>query len=281
MDGAVINKRLLENLVKSGALDSLHPNRAQLYEGVEGILRHAQNKASDRASKQVSLFGADEKTSALAMPNVPDWRPMERLAQEFEAIGFYLSAHPLDAYSGTLEALQVVKAKDVPTLTAQDCATPIKMAGTVVSKRERIGKRGNKYAFVALSDDTGTFEVMMFSEVLSASRDLLDAGAPVLLTLDAQMEDDKVRLLASRVDSLEKALAARVRNLKIRVSPELPVDKFQDLIAKDGRGKGRIVLETRSNGHWIDVALPGGYAIQSKTFTGLRDMPGVVEMREF
>ena len=281
LDGAVINKRLLENLVKSGALDSLHPNRAQLYEGVEGILRHAQNKASDRASKQVSLFGADEKTSALAMPNVPDWRPMERLAQEFEAIGFYLSAHPLDAYSGTLEALQVVKAKDVPTLTAQDCATPIKMAGTVVSKRERIGKRGNKYAFVALSDDTGTFEVMMFSEVLSASRDLLDAGAPVLLTLDAQMEDDKVRLLASRVDSLEKALAARVRNLKIRVSPELPVDKFQDLIAKDGRGKGRIVLETRSNGHWIDVALPGGYAIQSKTFTGLRDMPGVVEMREF
>ena len=281
VDGAVINKRLLENLVKSGALDSLHPNRAQLFEAVEAILRHAQNKASDRASKQVSLFGADEKTSTLALPNVPDWRPMERLAMEFEAIGFYLSAHPLDAYSGTLESLQVVKAKDLPNLTAKDCTTPIKMAGTVVSKRERIGKRGNKYAFVALSDDTGSFEVMMFSEVLSISRELLDAGAPVLLTLDAQMEDDKIRLLASRVDSLEKALAARVRNLKIRVSSELPVDKLQDLITKDGRGKGRIVLETRSNGHWIDVALPGGYAIQSKTFTGLRDMPGVVEMREF
>ena len=281
LDGGVINKRLLENLVMSGALDSLHPNRAQLFEGVEGVLRHAQSKASDRASKQVSLFGADESTSALALPNVADWRPMERLAEEFAAIGFYLSAHPLDAYAGTLESLNVVKAKDVAFLTAQDCATPIKMAGTLVSKRERVGKRGNKYAFVALSDDTGTFEVMMFSEVLSASRELLDSGAPLLLTLDAQMEEDKVRLLASRVDSLEKAMAARVRNLKIRVAPELPMQELQVLMAADGRGKGRIVLQARTNGHIIEVALPGGYAIQSKTLAGLKNIPGVADIREF
>ena len=281
LDGSVINKRLLENLVKSGALDSIHTNRAQAFEGIEAVLRHAQSKASDRASKQVSLFGTDDTSNKLTLPNVPDWRQMERLSQEFEAIGFYLSAHPLDAYAGTLESLHVVKAKDVPHLTAQECATPIKMAGTVVSKRERVGKRGNKYAFVALSDDTGTFEVMMFSEVLSASRDLLDSGAPVLMIVDAQMEDERVRLLASRVDSLEKAMAARVRNLKIRVGADLPVDEFRQLIAEDGRGKGRIVLLTRSNGHVVEVALPGTYAIQSKTLAGLRDVPGVSEIREF
>ena len=282
LDGSVINKRLLENLVKSGALDSLHANRAQLFESVEGILRYAQSKASDRSSKQVSLFGAEDTASnKLTFPNVPEWRPMEKLANEFEAIGFYLSAHPLDAFSGTLEALQVIKAKDVATLTPQQCATPIKMAGTIVSKRERVGKRGNKYAFVMLSDDTGTFECMMFSEVLSASRDLLESGAPILLTLDAQLEDDKVRLLASRVDSLEKALAARVRNLKLKVLPSLPMDEFQKLLAEDGRGKGRIVLVTRSNGHAVEVALPGGYAIQPKTLAGLRDVPGIAEIREF
>jgi DNA polymerase-3 subunit alpha len=281
LDGAAINKRLLENLIKSGALDSIHANRNQLLEGAESILRHAQSKASDRASKQVSLFGEGDNAQKLALPNVSDWRPMERLSHEFDAIGFYLSAHPLDAYSGTLQSLHVIKAKDVGSLTAQDCATPIKMAGTVVSKRERVGKRGNKYAFVVLSDDTGTFEVMMFSEVLSVSRELLDSGAPVLLMLDAQMEEDKVRLLASRVDSLEKALAARVRNLKIRVAPELPVDEFQKLLAEDGRGKGRIVLLARSNGHVIEVALPGSYAIQPKTLSGLKDIPGILEMREF
>jgi DNA polymerase-3 subunit alpha len=281
LDGSVINKRLLENLTKSGALDSIHPNRGQVFEGIEAVLRHAQSKASDRASKQVSLFGADDTSSKLALPNVPDWRHMERLSQEFEAIGFYLSAHPLDAFSGSLESMGVVKAKDVPLLTAQDCQTPIKMAGTVVSKRERVGKRGNKYAFVALSDDTGTFEVMMFSEVLTQSRELLESGAPVLMIVDAQMEDEKVRLLASRVDSLEKALAGRVRNLKIKVRENLPVDELRQLLLEDGRGKGRVVVTARSNGHVIELALPGTFAIQAKTLAGLKDIPGIVEIREY
>ncbi|MSO73139.1 MAG: DNA polymerase III subunit alpha [Rhodospirillaceae bacterium] len=281
VDGSVINKRLLENLVRSGALDSLHANRAELLEGVEVILRHAQQNASERASKQVSLFGADDKSSRLTLPNVPDWRPMERLSHEFDAIGFYLSAHPLDAYSGTLEALKVVKAKDVSALNAQDCAKPIQMAGTVISKRERVGKRGNKYAFVALTDDSGTFEVMMFSEALTAARELLDSGAPVLLTLDAQLEEDKVRLLASRVDSLEKVLAARVRNLKVKLAVGVPVGELRELIAADGRGKGRIVLTTCVTGQVVEVALPGTYAIQAKTLAGLKNMPGVTEIREF
>ena len=281
LDGGVINKRLLENLVKSGALDSLHANRAQLFESVETILRHAQSKVSDRASKQVSLFGADDSSSQITLPNLPDWRRMERLNNECDAIGFYLSSHPLDAFSGTLESLKVVKAKDVAHLSAQECAMPIRMAGTFTTKRERIGKRGNKYAFVTLSDDTGSFECMMFSEVLAASRELLESETPLLLTLDAQLEDDKVRLLATRVDSLEKVLAARVHNLKIRIAPDLPMDEFRELMAADGRGKGRIVLMTRSNGHIIEVALPGGYAIQPKTLSGLKNIPGVAEIREF
>ncbi len=281
IDGGVINKRLLENLVRAGAFDSLHANRAQLLAGLEGVLRHAQSRASDRVSKQVSLFGAEGPAVKLSLPEIPDWRPMEKLANEFDAIGFYLSAHPLDAYAGTLQALAVVKAKDLPNLTAGDVARPIRMAGTVVSKRERVGKRGNKYAFIALSDDTGSFEVMVFSEVLSASRELLDSGTPVLLTLDGQIEDEKLRLLGSRIESLEKAVAARVRNLKIRVDSGLPLHEFKDLLTADGRGKGRIVVTTRSNGHEVDVALPGTFAIQPKTLSGLNNIPGILEIREF
>jgi DNA polymerase-3 subunit alpha len=281
VDGSVINKRLLENLVRAGAFDSIHPNRAQLLAGIENILRHAQSRQADRASKQVSLFGAEGPSTKLSMPDIPDWRPMEKLSNEFEAIGFYLSAHPLDAYSGTLQALDVIKARDLPTLTAADVQRPLRMAGTVVSKRERVGKRGNKYAFIALSDDTGSFEVMVFSEVLSASRDLLDSGTPVLLTLDGQLEDDKLRLLGSRIESLEKAVAARVRNLKIRVEPSVPVDELRVLFAADGRGKGRIILVTRTASHDVEVALPGTYAIQPKTLTGLNDIPGITEIREF
>ncbi|MBX7198907.1 MAG: DNA polymerase III subunit alpha [Rhodospirillaceae bacterium] len=281
IDGGVINKRLLENLVRAGAFDTLHPNRAQLLAGLEGLLRHAQSRASDRVSKQVSLFGTEGPAVKLSLPDIPDWRPMEKLSNEFDAIGFYLSAHPLDAYAGTLQALDVVKAKDLQNLTPGDVTRPIRMAGTVVSKRERVGKRGNKYAFIALSDDTGSFEVMVFSEVLSSSRELLDSGTPVLLTLDGQIEDEKLRLLASRIDSLEKAVAARVKNLKIRIEPGVHMQELRDLLVADGRGKGRIVVTARSNGHEVDVALPGTYAIQPRTLSGLNNIPGILEIREF
>jgi DNA polymerase-3 subunit alpha len=281
LDGTVINKRLLENLVRAGAIDSLHPHRAQLFGGIETVLRHAQQSSSDRTSSQASLFGGEDSKRPLSLPAVPEWRPMEKLQAEFDAIGFYLSSHPLDAYAGTLEGLDVKKARDLDNLRPQDATKPIRMAGTVVSKRERYGKRGNKYAFVALSDDTGAFEVMMFSEVLSASRELLDSGVPLLLTVDAQLEDDKVRLLASKVDALERAIAARLKNLKLTVTVALPAAELRQLLDEDGRGNSRIVLTTRQNGHWVDVALPGKYAIQPKTLAGLKNIPGIAEIREF
>jgi DNA polymerase-3 subunit alpha len=155
------------------------------------------------------------------------------------------------------------------------------MVGTVVSKRERIGKRGNKYAFVALSDDTGSYEVMVFSEVLIASRELLDSGTPVLLTVDGQLEDGKLRLLASRVDSLEKAVAAKVKNLRLKLEPGVPVDELRELLTQDGRGKGRIVVALTAGDRDIEVALPGTYAIQPKTLAGLNNVPGIAEIREF
>ena len=281
LDGGVINKRLLENLVKAGALDSLHPNRQQLFAGIEIVLRHAQHKSSERQSNQSSLFGGEEAARPLNLPSMPEWRPMEKLQGEFEAIGFYLSSHPLDAFSGTLEALDVKKARDLEHMRPEDATRPIKMAGTVVSKRERYGKRGNKYAFVALSDDTGGFEVMMFSEVLAASKELLESGAPLLLTVDAQLEDDKIRLLASKVDALEKAIARRLSNLRITVTNDLPVAELSTLLEADGRGNNRIVVTTRENGHWIDVALPGKFAIQPKTLAGLKNIPGIADIREF
>ena len=110
----------------------------------------------------------------------------------------------------------------------------------------------------------------MFSEVLSASRDLMDSGAPLLLTMDAQMEEERIRLLCSRADPLEKALAARLKNLKLSVTNALPVLELQDILAADGRGNGHITLAARSNSHMVELVLPGRYAIQPKTLVSDR-----------
>ena len=122
---------------------------------------------------------------------------------------------------------------------------------------------------------------MMFSEVLAHSRELLDGDAALLLTLNAQRENDKVRLLATHVDDLERAAAARVRNLELHVASDLPLAELSSLLEADGRGNSRIMLVARQNGHFIHVGLPNRYAIQPKTLTGLRQMHGVTEIREF
>ena len=106
LDQRVINKRLLESLVKAGAFDSLNKNRAQTFGAVEALTRHSQATHESRGSNQNSLFGDDTAQRRPPLPKVPDWAPMERLQNEFAAIGFYLSSHPLAAYERSLERLR-------------------------------------------------------------------------------------------------------------------------------------------------------------------------------
>jgi DNA polymerase III subunit alpha len=281
LDTGLINKRLIENLVRAGALDSLHPNRAQMMEGAESILRHVQAGAEARNSNQHALFRGETDRPGLKLPEVADWRQMDRLEKEFEAFGFYLSAHPLDAYSTTLAAQGVITARDIDTLTPEDCRKPIRMAGTMASKRERISKSGNKYAFVAFSDATGAFEAVVFSEVLAASRELLESGQPMLITLDARHENDQVRLMVTKLMPLDEAVAARLDNLRIQVKDGAPVEELKEIIEADGRGNGRILLVARVNGHEIEIALPDRYAISSQTLGRVKDVPGVTDIRQF
>ncbi|HZF35143.1 MAG TPA: DNA polymerase III subunit alpha, partial [Candidatus Angelobacter sp.] len=149
LDSQLLNKRQLENLVAAGAFDSLNPNRHQSFAAIETILRHAQSAASERDSQQVSLFGDIEPAGGrrFALPVVADWPALDKLAKEFEAIGFYLSAHPLDAYGASLKRLGVIRFGDIPAwLSTRPPSTRAKLAGVVVSRQERTSARGNRFA---------------------------------------------------------------------------------------------------------------------------------------
>ena len=281
LDTGLINKRLIENLVRAGGLDCLHDNRAEMMAGAESILRHVQAGAEARNSDQGALFGGETDRPDLKLPVKEDWRQMERLDKEREAFGFFLSAHPLDAYSATLAAQGVITARDLDDLTAEQCRKPLRMAATMASKRERISKSGNKYAFIQLSDATGSFEAVVFSEVLVASRELMESGQPMLITLDAKHEDDQVRLMVAKLTPLEEAIAARLDNLRIQLKDGTPVDEIREIIDADGRGNGRILLVAQSNGHEVEVALPNRYAISPETLGRVKDVPGVMDIRQF
>ncbi|MDE1931954.1 MAG: DNA polymerase III subunit alpha, partial [Alphaproteobacteria bacterium] len=199
IDPKHFNKRQFESLVKAGAFDAIAPNRAQAFAAIELLLRHANASANERASQQVNLFGgASGPAAGPALPAITDWPLAERLQKEFEAIGFYLSSHPLSPYGKSLARLGVLRFADLARRPA-GAETRVKLAGVVIGSKERTSARGNRFAFLQVSDMSGIYEVMAFSEVLRDSRPLLDSGQPLLVTADIRVEGDTFRLTAQRI----------------------------------------------------------------------------------
>ena len=275
------NKRQLENLVHAGAFDSLEPNRRRMFEGIEKLLKTASAAAYGREVGQGNFFGGASEAEGAEdsdLPDVPDWSEMERLNQEFEAVGFYLSAHPLDAFGPALERLGVVSFE---TLTAKSAGLRPKLAGVVIGRRERISAKGNRYAFVQLSGIDGVFEVVVFAETLAASRERLEAGQPVLITADVRADGEGVRLSALAIEDLNAAAENAVAGLKIRLSEAAALDGIKQAVAagRGGRGHISLILETDRN-QAVEVALPGGYAISAELRSTLGAQPGVIELRD-
>jgi DNA polymerase-3 subunit alpha len=282
LDSRVVNKRQLESLVCAGAFDTLSPNRAQTFAAVETMVRYAHLASSERESQQQSLFGGDDPGSApaFALPDVPDWPVADRLAHEFAAVGFYLSAHPLDAYGKTLARLDVVSSADLPG-KLNGGALRVKLAGTMLGKQERTSARGNRFAFVQLSDASGIFEVVMFSETLAAARELLELGTALLIVAEARLEDDAPRITAQQVQALDAAAAGADTSLKVYVDAVAPIASLRGIMERERRGRGHIVLIVPlAEGREAEVTLPGRFAITPPTRAAIKAIPGIVDVRE-
>jgi DNA polymerase-3 subunit alpha len=280
IDAKAINKRQMENLARAGALECLCRNRAQLFDGIELVLREAQAAAGDRESGQSSLFGGAAAPTKLALPNRPEWSPAEKLQNEFDAIGFYLSAHPMDAYGKSLKRLGVLKANELVRHLSAGGTSRVKLAGTLNAKQERVSSRGSRYAFLSLSDASGLFEVMLFSELLSSARDLLEPNTPLLVTVEARLDDEQLRLTAQQIESLDQAAAKAAAGLKIFIRDPSPLDSLKALVAKEARGRGRIVLVAQTEEREIEAWLGGGYALSPTMIGAVKTIPGVVDVQE-
>ncbi len=281
LDQRVLNKRLVESLVKAGCFDTLNKNRAQTFGAIEALMRHSQATHESRGSNQNSLFGDDTAQRRPQLPKVPDWAPMERLQQEFSAIGFYLSSHPLAAYDKSLQRLGVTRAADLLGLLQRGTAGRIKLAGTVIDKLERTSAKGNRFAFVQCSDQSGAFEVTVFSEVLSANRNLLEAGQAVLISCDGRLDGEQIKLMAQTVQKLEDAVANSAAGLRIVISDPGALEALRkSLEGKRGRGRVTLVVPMEKEESEVEVTLPGTYSIAG----GLRDiigmLPGVSQVEE-
>ncbi|RTL54527.1 MAG: DNA polymerase III subunit alpha [Bradyrhizobiaceae bacterium] len=221
-----INKRVVESLAAAGAFDSINPNRAAVFAGADAILAACQRSHAASSSGQNDMFGGMADAPSIMLPPVEPWLPAERLRREYDAIGFFLSGHPLDDYAVALKRLRVQSWNEFAR-AVKTGATAGRVAATVVSRMERRTKTGNKMGIMGLSDPTGHFEAVLFSEGLAQFRDVLEPGTAVLLQLGAELQGEDVRARILHAEPLDAAAAKTQKGLRIFVRDEKPLESIE------------------------------------------------------
>ena len=199
-----VNKRVLESLTAAGAFDTFEKNRARVFAALDAVLARAQRAHETAAVGQSELFGGGAAREQIALPQIEPWLPAERLRREYEAVGFFLSGHPLDDYAAVLKKLRVQSWAEFARAVKAG-TTAGRVAATVVSRTERRTRTGSKMGIIGLSDPSGHFEAVIFSEGLAEHRDLLEPGTAVLLFLSAEVQGDEVRARIQSAEPLDNA----------------------------------------------------------------------------
>ena len=222
------------------------------------------------------------------LPQIEPWLPAERLRREYDAIGFFLSGHPLDDYATVLKRLRVQSWAEF-SRAVKTGATAGKVAATVVSRMERRTKTGNKMGIMGLSDPTGHFEAVLFSEGLAQYREVLEPGAAVLLQLGAELQGEDVRARVLHAEPLDAAAAKTQKGLRIFVRDTKPLELIAKRLQMPEAASGPAVpaaangdvslvmmldLETE-----VEMKLPGRFRVSPQIAGAIKAVSGVVDVQ--
>ncbi|RMH45609.1 MAG: DNA polymerase III subunit alpha, partial [Alphaproteobacteria bacterium] len=287
-----VGKRPLEMLARAGAFDELDRNRRRVLSSIDQLVAYSAAVHEARASAQVSLFGeAGEDLPEPRLAPVDDWLPNERLAEEHKAVGFYLSGHPLDDYMAPLRRKDVLTFQELRK-RAEQGPVVARIAGAVAGRQERKSARGNRFAFVQLSDPTGLFEVTVFSDTLEAARDILEPGQNVVLTVEATAEAEQVKLLARAAQPIYAVVAdAGGVGLRIHLADEGAIDLVASVLeraraeARKARARGPVSLcltasDFPEGADEVVVALPGEWPVTPQIKGAIKSLAGVLAVED-
>jgi len=266
MDLRKVNKRAVESLVKAGALDSLEPDRGGLFERLPSLMEAAQEAARRRGSGQYALFGGPNALSSsrepASPPSSPTWSRRERLAQEREALGFYITGHPLDEYSAEIELFANAVSSRVPSMGS---GAEVRIGGIISSLRQKTTKQGRKMAYLQLEDLEGVLEVIVFPEVFQQSQDALSCDGPVFLVGRVEAEDKTVKVIATEIFRMENIRERLARSVHFqiytdRMTPADILDLRKMLERNAGEKRGFLHL-VREGEYEAVLALPVSFGV--------------------
>lgn len=280
-----LNKRQIQGLAAAGGFESLNINRATLYDNVENLLRYSQNVFADKDSGQGGLFGGNDSVSQPRPPMafIPEWQELDKLAVEFKAVGFYLSAHPLDQRMVMLQRLGVLPLGHIEEKMQNTSFIKSKIAGVLIKKQVRVAKSGNKFAFLQVSDPTGVQEIMIFSELLALKQDLLEPGTNLLIDLEIQQKDDEnIRMLGQSITLLDDAVKDKARLSLITLDNTQSLSLLKELLdaeEKGGNATIHLILPLNDNEN-IEIGLKGTHKLNASTVNAIRQLSGVQGLRD-
>jgi DNA polymerase-3 subunit alpha len=283
-----LGKRPLEMLARAGAFDELDRNRNRVFKSLDALVGYSTGIHEQRNSNQVSLFGeAGDDLPEPRLPLVESWLPAEQLGEEFKAIGFYLSGHPLDDYSSALRRSGVItldqlleKVKNGPLVA--------KLSGIVSGKQERKSARGNRFAFIQLSDTTGNYEATMFSDTLESCRDFLEVGSKVVISVEATMESEQLKLLCRSAQPMDGAVAkfgaaglrVYLESIETISSVATVLDEATKVVKNAKKGPVSFCLMDDSLPGEVDIELGQNFSVTPQIKGALKSLQGVLMVED-
>jgi DNA polymerase-3 subunit alpha len=270
VDLRLLNRRVLESLIKSGALDPLG-GRAQLMAVLDKAMERAQKAQRDAESGQHGLFGVFQEEKAEApndvLPDVPDWERGERLAAEKEVLGFFVSGHPLEQYKEKLEEFRALTTEEIGAMKSSTGKDEIYAGGLIAGLRVQKSRKGDLYAQGTLEDMTGAVDILVFPEAYRRLADKLRLTVPVLVRGGVRVEEgSNPKLTVGDIAPLDQAQPKLPRSLRIRIpleaATESTVDSLHSLCSEH-KGEAKVLFDLERAGDFMVVMEAQGYNVQA------------------
>ncbi|MGI9349976.1 MAG: DNA polymerase III subunit alpha [Rhizobiaceae bacterium] len=273
-----VNKRTLENLICAGALDCFDYPRERMIAGLERLVAYASRNTENRETGQDDMFGSvGGEQERVDLPLCEAWDTAEKLNREMQAVGFYLSAHPLDEYRPILEKMRVQLYAEFE-ISVHNGATAGRLAGTIVGRQERKTRQGKAMGIIMISDPSGQYEAVIFEEGLNQFRDDLKVGQSVIILAGADLRPEGISIRIQSVEPLEKAASREERDMTIFLRDENPIQYLSPLLERRGNGRISFVILQDNGAKEIEVRLPDKFTVSSKIQSAIKAVPGVVDV---
>jgi len=241
-----INKLQLEGLVKAGAFDEININRQALFNSIPNLILKSKNNFENKVANQIDLFLSDEVKDEDIILQTDDWNFEERLSKEFEAVGFFISDHPLNQFKEIFEDYKII---DFNKFNTENEIKTKNIAATLLKIQERKTQKGNSYAIIKFTDLSSVFELFIFSDILELNRNSLIEGNSLILTLSKNLSDDEnrfKRINVKKIASLKDLFNKEILEVEFSINETKQINEILNLVANKGKTEVKIKIKDQN-----------------------------------